>query len=262
MYKVTYPGGIGLRHVASRFDQHRVAPKSERAHPANIAQGTAVECNMRVLKQIGSRLVAFARLSDGSGWIFTQKGDDQLVELIAHDYSAAGGPTDEASAAELGEGGAERAGDIVPVPAEELEASAAAEPPAGAAAERGEEELDEAAAAVSPARAPKPAPPREALGEVTNVLSPDGERESESMRFACALQLRGLSPRAWHERGEALTRPCHLHLPARAAMERVKISSANLHAAAAYSSIGEKEEMGVVDAVSSLSRIWPSSFSA
>ncbi|KAG8462500.1 hypothetical protein KFE25_010325 [Diacronema lutheri] len=215
MYKVTYAGGIGVRHIASTGDAHRLAPVAEREHPANLPHGTAVECDVRVLKRIAGSIVAFARLRDGTGWIYSHKDGKALLELIAHDYAS--GPADEDVAAELGDVdyGLSPA---APMPTEEVEARAAAaqpvENPALALPHEGE-------------RPPAPLSPQR------TVL---GSRDNATNREASIL-----SPASRE----------------RETLEVVKVSSANLHAASSYSRIKESDEERVVDAVASLSRIWP-----
>jgi len=222
MYKVTYEGGIGLRHVASSGSTHRVAPSdADRTHPANIAQGTAVECDMRLLKRINGQLVAFARVSNGGGWLFSHNGEQSLLELIAWDYA---GPANETAALEV-----ELAADAHVAPASVEESEARATEPEQQQAEGGG--ASDPPVSAPPVSAP-PLPPPEAPA-ARMPLAPTGYNGRVNTVLIAPSPTKELKT-----------------------LEQVKIASANLYAANAYSAATDSDTIEVDNAVSTLNRLW------
>jgi hypothetical protein len=293
MYKVAYEGGIGLRHVASYASAHRVAPPDAQQHPAVLPHGTAVECDARVIKRLGEQLVAFARLSDGSGWIFSHAGAVPLLELIAFDYQ--GTATDHAARAAR-----PRRAPRAHAPTNCSHACTSRSPRAG-----GEADEDAARALQQQLDALEAAPaPREELEAITALADdfpePQAELEASapeplstasparvplqqrSVNMVSAspspgsASLRALAPCARAEQSAPCGRAGAPHqltprAPAttllsaatgRAAIEKVKVASANQHAAHQYSMVDDVEQIAVVGAVSTLNRLWPTAHSA
>lgn len=267
MYKVIFEGGIGVRHVASDDNAHRVADAGDAKHPLNVPRGVAVEVDMRVFRRTGldGPLVAFLRLRDGSGWIFEQKGGHMLAELIAWNYE---GPTGEELSAQQAEKEAQAVGNGV-VPSDKPSAADLAAD-AEASTEMAEEEslgefvledVDDIAAP-APAYVARPSPERAPLGERNVALGTDGANDSPAGVCSLRVRTRGAEHCALQRRHSHYARlPCR-HVNSHADMRVAKIASANQHAAAQYSAASESDEVAVVEALTSLNRLWASTRSA